>query len=146
MKQKDEQRIREIIREELWEVVQKELSVALTRDITVHKAPPNSEPYNETERWNVLDFMAGYLPHIQGALLGVQEDVNKANNKTDENATKLQALSQTLIGMEQAAMSLIQLRDEVKQITENPGIMIRQAIQTEGEKKVREAIDASDNT
>ena len=146
MRQKDEQRIREIIREELRGVVQEELNIALTRNITVRKAPPDSEPYNETERWNVMDFMAGYLPHIQGALLGMQEDVNKTSNKADNNAAKLQALGQTLAGMEQAAMSLVQLRDEVKQITENPDLIIRQAIQSEGEQKVREAIDASDNT
>lgn len=145
MRQKDEQKIREIIREELRNVVQEELNMALTRDITVRKAPPDSEPYNETERWNVLDFMAGYLPHIQGALLGMQEDVNKTNNKADNNAAKLQALGQTLAGMEQTAMSLVQLRDEVKQITENPGLVVRQAIQSEGEQKVQEAIDASDN-
>lgn len=146
MRQKDEQRIREIIREELRGVIQEELNAALTRDITIRKAPPDSEPYNETERWNVLDFMAGYLPHIQGALLGMQEDTNKANNKADNNAAKLQALGQTLAGMEQAAMSLVELRDSVRQITENPGMVIRQAIATEGEKKVREAIDASDNS
>ena len=145
MRKKDEQRIREIIREELRGVIQEELNAALTRDITIRKAPPDSEPYNETERWNVLDFMAGYLPHIQGALLGMQEATNKANNKADNNAAKLQALGQTLAGMEQAAISLVELRDSVQRITENPGLIVREALLQEGENRVTEALSAGHN-
>jgi hypothetical protein len=70
MKQKDEQRIREIIREELRGVVQEELSAALTRTITIKKAPPDSEPYNTDEEWNVLDWIVGYIPYLEGALGG----------------------------------------------------------------------------
>jgi hypothetical protein len=71
--------------------------------------------------------------------------VDKAKNEAAENTAKLKALGQTLAGMEQAAISLVELRDSVRQITENPGTVIRQAIATEGEKKVREAINASHN-
>lgn len=127
-------------------MIQEELNATLTRTITVKKAPPDSEPYNTDEEWNVLDWIVGYIPYIEGAIRGVQQDTDKAKNEATANTAKLQVLGQTLAGMEQAALSLVQLRDEVKQITENPGMVIRQAIATEGEKKVREAIDASDNS
>ena len=142
MRQKDEQRIREIIREELRGVVQEELNAALTRTITVKKAPPDSEPYNTDEQWNVLDWIVGYIPYLEGALRGCQADVDKAKNETAENTAKLQALGQTLAGMEQAAISLVELRDSVQRITENPGLVVREALLQEGENRVTEALSA----
>jgi hypothetical protein len=142
MRRKDEQRIREIFREELRGVVQEELNAALTRTIKVEKSPPDGESYRTTEEWNVLDWLVHYIPYLEGALRGCQADVDKAKNQTAENATRIQALGQTVVGMEEAARSLVELRDSVRRITESPGLVVREALLQQGERELAERLGA----
>ena len=145
MRQGEKDEIRQIIREEVRGVVQEELNAALTRTITIERTTADREAYRTDETWNVLDFLAGYIPYLQGAVRGCQEDVDKAKNEATENTAKLQAIGQTLVDMEESARSLIELRDSVQRITENPGLVVREALMQEGESRVKEALSAGHN-
>jgi len=62
-------------------VVREELEAALVRDITVEVHRPTSgEPRIETKHMSVIDYMMVCSSHTEGALRGMQSDVNKACN------------------------------------------------------------------
>ena len=105
----DRDAIREIIREELKE--------ALWRKITIERGPRQQgdpERVIKEEEWNVLDFMAAYAPRIEGALRGMQEDVDHAKNNVAGVIDRINAIGSTLLGMEQAACRLAEASDKVK--------------------------------
>lgn len=62
-------------------VVREELEAALVRDITVEVHRPTSgEPRIETKHMSVIDYMMVCSSHTEGALRGMQSDVNKVCN------------------------------------------------------------------
>jgi hypothetical protein len=100
---KDKDWIRKVIREEFHE--------ALFREITVEKCarkPGDVEKHYETENLNVLDFLARYLPNIEGAIRGMQEDTDRAKNKSIDTNNLINAMSQILIGYEGSIKKLAQ--------------------------------------
>ncbi len=108
---KDKQEIQAIIRDELKE--------ALFRKITIERGPRKQgdpEKVVKEEEWNVLDFLATYLPQIEGALRGMQEDIDHTKNELGTNTEKLQTIGQTLVDMEQAALSLADFSTKLKEL------------------------------
>lgn len=109
MRDKDKAEIREIIREEL--------KAALCRTITIERGPRQQgdpEKVTKEEQWNVLDFLAAYLPKIEAALRGMQEDVDHAKNSVAEQSVRIGAIGQVLLTMETSAKRLAAFSDYVK--------------------------------
>jgi len=105
MSKKLEQTIRRIVQEELHQ--------ALHRTITIERGPrqqEDSERVVRDEEWHVLDFLAAYLPKIEGALRGMQEDVDHVKNEAVMNTKKLQVIGETLLIAERRAQSVERTR------------------------------------
>lgn len=108
---KDEQKIKNIIREELKE--------ALFRKITIERGPDKQgdpEKRVAEEEWNVLDFLAVYLPKVEGALRGAQADVDRTKNQVLKQNKQIEAVGNTLLSMEGSAMELAKLSDVIKKL------------------------------
>ncbi len=105
-------------REDIREIIREELKTALFTTITVERGPEkNGDPEKvvKEEEWNVLHFLAAYLPQIQGALRGMQEDTNKANNRSIEGSGKFQALGELLIGLEESVTIMARFAQALNQ-------------------------------
>ena len=103
---KDELRLREMI--------QQELKAALYRRITIEKGPRKQGDPEKTvteEEWNVLDFFCVYLPKIEAALRGMQEDLDHTKNSLAANNNALKVVGEALMAMESSAKRLAQFSD-----------------------------------
>jgi len=108
---KDKAAIQDLIREEL--------SLALNRKITVERGPRQQgdpEKVIKEEDWNILDFLAIYLPRIEGSMRGMQEDLDKAKCDISIGNERIGAIGNILIGMENAAKQLAEFSDNIKMI------------------------------
>ena len=104
-------------KEEIRQIVREELKEALVRTITVERGargPGEPEKVVKEEEWNVLDFLAFYLPRIEAALRGAQGDIDRMKNQIGEQNIKLEAIGKTLLAMEQGAKTIAMLCDEIK--------------------------------
>jgi hypothetical protein len=91
--------------------IRKEFKEALFREITIQKGvrkPDDIETHYETDNVNVLDFLAKYLPYIEAAVRGMQEDTDKSKNRSIETNSLVNAMSQILIGYEGSIKKLAQ--------------------------------------
>ncbi|MHA1942428.1 MAG: hypothetical protein ACW97P_12035 [Candidatus Hodarchaeales archaeon] len=76
-------------------MIRYEFKNALFRTIEVEKAArpgedlPREGKVHEKIQTNVLDWFVSYLPYIEGALRGMQVDVNKNNNTVREKLLPL---------------------------------------------------------
>lgn len=105
-------------RYEIRSIIQEELKAALFRTITIERGPRQQgdpEKVIKEEQWNLLDFLAAYLPKIEAALRGMQEDTDKTKNRVVQSAERVEAIGSILIGMESAAKALAALSDRVKE-------------------------------
>jgi len=68
----------------------------------------------KTIKVNVIDQVVKYLPFVEGAIRGMQEDIDKAKNNIAGNNARLEAIGGALIGMENGARSIAMLSDEIK--------------------------------
>ena len=103
-------------KEEIRQMIQEELKAALFRKITIERGPRKQgdpEKVIKEEEWNVLDFLAAYLPRIEASMRGMQEDLDHTKNKVETYNRKLEAVGQTLLGMEKAAKKVALLSDMV---------------------------------
>jgi len=116
MKEKDETRLREMIQEEL--------KAALYRTITIEKGPEKQgdpEKVIKDEEWNVLDFFVVYLPKIEAALRGMQEDIDHTKNNLAANNGAMKVIGEILIAMEKSAKKLAQLSDAAAEWSQSIG-------------------------
>jgi len=116
MKEKDETRLRQMIQEEL--------KAALYRTITIQKGPEKQgdpEKVIKEEEWNVLDFFCVYLPKIEAALRGMQEDIDHTKNNLAANNGAMKVIGETLIAMEKSAKKLAQLSDAAAEWSQSIG-------------------------
>jgi hypothetical protein len=82
------------------------VNVALTRDVIVEDGKSNpGRTIEKTERRNVLDMIAEYLPYVEGAIRGCQSDSAKARNRATEVRDVL--LSFKGLAQEQTNLKLI---------------------------------------
>ena len=70
----------------------------------------------KTTEVNVLDQIVKYLPYVEGAIRGIQEDVDKMKNNVAGNNERLRIVGETLIQMEQGARNISLFADKLKQI------------------------------
>ena len=109
LSKKDLEAIRKIIREELKD--------ALVRTVTVERGPETQgdpEKVIKEEEWNVLDFMAAYLPKVEGSVRGMQEDVDKTKNQVHHMAGIMVGLEKPIMAIGEAAQTAIE--NKAKQV------------------------------
>lgn len=85
-------------------IFREELEGFLLREITVERGPRTQgdpERTVTTEQWNILDWLAHYLPLIEGALRGMQEDVDLAKCDVARNSDAMHLMAQALSGLEE---------------------------------------------
>lgn len=108
-------------------LIQDELKLALCRKITIERGPRTQgdpEKVIKEEEWNVLDFMAVYLPRIEGALRGMQEDVDKTKNTVAKTEEKIETVGKILLNMEQAAKMLAAASDQIRLLKAGDGLKL----------------------
>jgi len=125
---KDKQEIRQLFAEEF--------AKALTRTILMERGPrKQGDPEGKRsveERWNLIDFIAGYIPYLESALRGMQEDVDHAKNDVTLNTGHIDAIGKILIDLESPILSLADLGDRIKQIQERqPARLLTEEIKGE---------------
>jgi hypothetical protein len=114
--------LRKIIREE----IQTELRNALYRDIKVIKSPrPGEDPPEEgkevfePKNVNVLEWFTSYLPHIEGALRGMQKDIGRVNNKIFKDLTPaIEAIKNIFLQHEKDLKEISELATKLKPVLE----------------------------
>lgn len=115
-----EQRLREMIKTEVREVLQEELRDLVMREIEVEKGPrKQGDPDVKRvvkEEWNVIDYMAGYIPYLEGALRGVQEDTDAAKNASAKALEGIKAVAGILETTHRSIMAISNLAVGLKQL------------------------------
>ena len=93
-------------------IIQEELQTALVRKVTVERGPDKQgdpEKVIKEEEWNVLDFMAAYLPKVEGAIRGVQADVDTAKNQVHHMTGIMIGQESSIMALGQAAQLAIEI-------------------------------------
>lgn len=102
----------------LRKIIREELALALTRTLLVETGPKNQgDPEGKVTKEiniNMLDFWTEYAPKIEGALRGMQEDVDHTKNRVVEQSEKISAIGSVLIDMESSALKLAMASDSLK--------------------------------
>ena len=68
-----------------------------------------------------MDFFVVYLPKIEAALRGMQEDIDHTKNNLADNNKALKMVGETLMAMEASAKKLAELSDMVSEWSEGIG-------------------------
>lgn len=113
-----EKKVKKVVKEELQEA----LTAFLVREITVEKGPRkqgDSEKRIEKESVNVLDWMCYYIPLIEGAIRGSQQDMNKVTNKSAEMGEQIQVIGNILVGHEDTVKQIAQFAQKLDILTDN---------------------------
>lgn len=112
---------RDELKDLLREVVREELKGALVRTITVEKGPDgpgDPEKRIESKEMNILDFMAQYLPQVEGRLLGVQADMNKTKNTLERQIQGFNFIGKALLTIEQVAKDFATSSERLKKLAD----------------------------
>lgn len=102
----------------IGQIVLNVINHALTREIKYEDG--KSEPgriIEKTEKYNVLDFLCKYLPHIEAGLRGSQADSAKARNRATEVAAILSDIETKINPQSVAGDS----KQPVRELTESSG-------------------------
>lgn len=105
--------------DQIRNIVQEELTNYLIRTVEVEKGPRKQgdpEKSVEIQTINALDWIIHYMPLIEGALRGVQEDTNRANSKMINTSETVEALSAIMLQTEQSLKTISFISDGMKQI------------------------------
>jgi len=76
------------------------INISMTRDIVLEDG--KSEPGRKIEKEvtvNMVDWLIKYMPHVEGAIRGVQEDANKATNNSAKVLMQMRVLGEALVHM-----------------------------------------------
>jgi hypothetical protein len=76
-------------------IVVQAVNQALTRELRFEDG--TSEPgrvVEKTERWNLLDWLAVYLPRVEGAVRGAQADAAGARNRAGETRDGMRLIAE----------------------------------------------------
>jgi len=67
----------------IGQIVYSAVRAEMTRTLVIKdgKSRPGEEPHVREEQVHILEFLARYLPDIEGRMLGMQADVASARNK-----------------------------------------------------------------
>lgn len=110
-------------REEIRTIFQEELKACLGRTIKVEKGPRKQgdpEKTIEIEEVDLVSWMIIYIPRIEAALRGLQEDIDRTVNTVEIQTKQVNAIGSLLMGLENSMQSIASLSDDIKKITANP--------------------------
>lgn len=110
---KDKEWIRQMIREEFKE--------ALYREVTIERNMEGGRLEKSNE--NLLDVLASWIPKTEGALRGMQEDTDKANNKMIEGSAGIRAVADILISMETGVNQFLQVAQALSGKLDESGLL-----------------------
>ena len=120
MEKQEEQQLKRIIKTEVRKVFQKELRDLVMRDLEIEKGPrKQGDPDVKrivTERVNVIDFIAMYLPGVEGALRGVQEDTDSAKNTSAKALEAVKAMAEILETTHKSIVAIASFANEIGQL------------------------------
>ena len=116
---KDREAIAEIVEVRCRAIVQEELKACFGRTVLMEKGPrKQGDPEKRTvqEEVDIVSALIMYLPRIEAALRGMQEDVDHTKNRVVKHTEKIEMLGNAFLGMQDVAMKLAAATDEVLQI------------------------------
>ena len=105
-------------KEEIRTLFAQEFNKAMMRKITVERGPrKQGDPEKRIveEEWNVLDWLVGYLPYVEGAIRGVQADVDKSKNKSATTLKAVEVISNILLSQGKGIKKLIEFSNWVEE-------------------------------
>ena len=107
-------------KKEIRRLFVEEFAKAFTRTIQLERGPrKQGDPQEKRvveEVWNLIDFIAGYMPYLEGALRGMQEAVDLAKNDVALNTARIEAIGKTLLDLQAPLLGVADLSDRIKQI------------------------------
>lgn len=106
--------IKDSIKEAVIEALTVEMTIEKVRDEKTGQ--PLAVKQVKTEKTFLPSFLAQILPYYEGALRGMQKDVEKNNNKIIGVDEKIQAVGDILIQTENSLKALAALSDHIKQL------------------------------
>ena len=112
-----------------------EFSKAMTVKIKYEKGPRKQgdpEKVEVEEEWNILAWLAQYIPYLEGAMRGMQSDTNKVTNQTVKMLEGVRAMSEILIEAEKGFKSLGEFNNAMKLLGPVPDRA--KALEIEGEE------------
>ena len=111
-------------------IIQEELKAALTIEVQYEKFDKDKGVKElKTEKHFLPAWLVDLQPYLIGALRGMQEDVNKCNNKSIGIIDNVKVLSQIMIDNENALKCISAMSDKIKEVPQED------IIQIESEKK-----------
>ncbi len=98
-------------------IIQEELKSALTIEIQYEKFNKD-KGMNELikKEFHLSVWLADQFPYLVGALRGMQEDVNKSNNRMCDTAGAVKLLTDIMIQTESSLKCISALSDKIKEV------------------------------
>ena len=115
---KDKQWIKEAIKEVVVDSLTVEWTIEKVRDEKTGQ--PLAVPERITEKVFIPSAFLQILPYHEGALRGVQEDMNKNNNKINDMNNKLSSVGNILLQTENSLKCIAAMSDHLKTLGFEP--------------------------
>ena len=100
-------------------LIQEELKALVFRDIVMECGPKKpGDPEGKTQKEmtvNILDMMAEYLPRTEGALRGVQADINTCTNTLTTESNRIEAMGNALLSFQTPIMGIANIAAQLEQ-------------------------------
>jgi len=101
--------------EQIRTIIQEELKAAFTVEIQYEKFDKDKGIKElKTEKHFLPEWLVDFQPHLIGALRGMQEDSNKANNKMIGTAANVKALTKIMLQAENSMKCIAAISDQIK--------------------------------
>ena len=111
--------------EKIRKIIQEELKAALTIEIQYEKTDKEKGLRESiTKEFHLPVWLADQFPHLTGALRGMQEDCNKANNKMINTAENVKQLTEIMIQAENSMKCIAAISDQIKEISQEDIVQI----------------------
>lgn len=124
LSKKDIQNIVEALRPLIAEEIEKALMI----DVLVEKGPRKQgdpEKVVVHEKMPFKEWAGIYMPYIEAAMRGMQENVCLASNNVQRLNEKVQMVGKTMLGMHQSARKIARLSDALAQVeARNPSFLL----------------------
>jgi hypothetical protein len=98
-------------------IIQEELKAAFTVEIQYEKYDKDKGMKElKTEKHFLPEWLVDLQPHLIGALRGMQEDTNKANNKMINTADNVNKMTEIMLLAENSMKCIAALSDKTKEV------------------------------
>jgi len=103
--------------EQIRTIIQEELKAAFTVEIQYEKYDKEKGMKElKTEKWFLPEWLVDLQPHLIGALRGMQEDTNKANNRMKNTADNVNKMTEIMLLAENSMKCIAALSDKTKEV------------------------------